>query len=469
MKMMLRRISYLFTPIMLLCAVGLVMAMRPEPSGLERVLERGTLTIVTRSAPTAYYRDQHGSTGLEYELARGFARQLGVKLEVRHADSLNELFRMVERGRVDLAAAGLSVTDQRRQRLRFSTPYMSVTEQVIYRRGEHRPRKLADLEDSTMVVLAGSSHEERLTTLKEEGAIPGLQISTIEGATSERLLMLVEEGEYDYTLVDSNDFLVQRALFPELGAGLELGDGHLAWAFSPGTDHSLYRAAQRYLTGARTNGRIAELRQRFYGEKEQFNLYSARYFIRHIETRLPEYADEFRKAGEETGFDWRLLAALGYQESLWDPAAVSPTGVRGLMMLTRRTAREMGVDDRTDPIESIHAGAAYLRKLHDRIPERIDEPDRTWMAVAAYNVGIGHVEDARILTQRQGDDPDSWAQVRQRLPLLRQPEYYQQARRGYARGGGQAVIYVRHIQRYYNTMVWAANSEKHQPLQLAMK
>jgi membrane-bound lytic murein transglycosylase F len=138
------------------------------------------------------------------------------------------------------------------------------------------------------------------------------------------------------------------------------------------------------------------------------------------------------------------------------------------MMLTQKTATEMGVSDRTDPLQSIRAGAAYLRKIHDRIPARIPEPDRMWMAVAAYNVGFGHLEDARVLTQKQGGNPDAWADVQKRLPLLRHADYYGDTRHGYARGGMQSVIYVRHIRQYYDLLVWASESNRHGPSMIAM-
>ena len=152
---------------------------------------------------------------------------------------------------------------------------------------------------------------------------------------------------------------------------------------------------------------------------------------------------------------------------MWDPGAISPTGVKGLMMLTNDTARQMGISDRTDPAQSILAGADYLRHTHDRIPARIPEPSRTWMALAAYNVGFGHLEDARVLTQSQGGNPDNWQDVKQRLPMLANPAYAGQLRYGNARGG-QAVIYVRHIRRYYDLLVWAENSRRRDDTLIAL-
>ena len=144
---------------------------------------------------------------------------------------------------------------------------------------------------------------------------------------------------------------------------------------------------------------------------------------------------------------------MGYQESHWNPDAVSPTGVRGIMMLTEATARQLGVEDRVDPRQSIFGGARYLRRIKRKIPERIAEPDRTWLALAAYNIGFGHLEDARILTQANGGDPDRWEDVREHLPLLADPKWHTRTRHGYARGG-QPVHYVENIRYYYDVLLW---------------
>lgn len=466
MSALTRQFKHALVPVAVLLMVAMVTAMRPAPSALEQIQARGELVVATRLAPTTYYHDQHGATGLEYELAAGFARELGVELRMLETDTLEDIFLAVRDGRADLAAAGLTISPRRKLQFDFSTGYQTVQEQIIYRLGEPRPRNISDLAGRRIVVLAGSSHAEQLALLQQE--VPFLDVEELPGASAEQLLSRVHDGQADYTMVDSNAYLMHRALFPELVSAFDASEAQLGWAFRREPQAQLYQAAQRYLTRVKADGTVARLEQRFYGHAERFNLYAARSFIRHLDHRLPEYATAFRDAGDTTGFDWRLLAAVGYQESMWDPAAVSPTGVRGLMMLTRNTAAEMGVSDREDPLQSIHAGAAYLRKLHDRLPERIGEPDRTWMAIAAYNAGIGHLEDARVLTQRQGGNPDLWADVRGRLPLLRQPQYYRDARHGYASGGGQAVVYVRAIRAYYDTLVWATNTQRHSDMLLAM-
>ncbi len=458
MSALIRQTRHLLTPLAILGVLAMMVAMRPLPSAMERVLMRGELVVVSRTTPSTWYQDQHGDTGMDYELARAFADELGVRLTMVRADTLEEVYELLDDGDADIAAAGLAITAARSREFRFTSGYQLVKDVLIQRQGETGPKSIEELADRRVVVLSGSGQEEQLRQLRAKGF--DVVYENVDDSNAERLLTLVDEGYFDYALIDSNSWTLNRSLFPELRHAMDIGDAQLGWAFAGGDD-SLRLAADRFLTRRKADGTLAKLEDRYYGHINQFNIYSARSFLRHLDSRLPQYADAFKQAAEEQGFDWRLLAAMGYQESLWNADAVSPTGVRGLMMLTNKTAAEMGVADRTNALESIRAGAAYLRKIYDRIPERIAEPDRTWMAVAAYNVGFGHLEDARVLTQKQGANPDNWLDVKKRLPLLRNAKFYASTRHGYARGGMQSVIYVRHIRRYYDLLVWANNSERH--------
>jgi membrane-bound lytic murein transglycosylase F len=177
---------------------------------------------------------------------------------------------------------------------------------------------------------------------------------------------------------------------------------------------------------------------------------------------LPKYEELVRSVAEEYQLDWQLLAAISYQESHWNPYARSPTGVRGMMMLTSNTAGEMNVENRLDPVQSLRGGARYFKKVKRLLPGDIIEPDRTWFALAAYNIGRGHLEDARVITERQGGDPDRWVDVKERLPLLQKSKYYRSTRHGYARGS-EPVTYVKNIRHYYNILAWQ-DINKHRPL-----
>lgn len=171
-------------------------------------------------------------------------------------------------------------------------------------------------------------------------------------------------------------------------------------------------------------------------------------FHRHIETRLPQYRGQFEGVAKAYKISWTLLAAQAYQESRWDPHAVSPTGVRGIMMLTRDTASSLGIRNRTDPTKSIVGGARYFRDLEKQLPRHVGKADRIAIALAAYNVGMGHVKDAQILARRMGKNPYSWDALKTTLPLLTQKSYYETLQHGYARGW-EPVRYVKRIRAYH--------------------
>ncbi len=429
-----------------------------QKSHLQRITEAGVLHVLTRNGATTYYEGPHGPAGLEYDLVAGFATYLGVKLKLEMPDTLSEILNKIQAGEADIAAAGLTITDQRRQLLSFSSSYQRITPQLVYRVGTRRPLNLDTLHGSLEVV-SNSSHAERLRSLRAEH--PELSFQENNELDSEELLNLVWEQVIDYTVADSNQVAISRRFYPELRVAFNISPPEpLAWAFPPGEDSSLVNKADEYLRMITENGQLDRLLKRYYAYVSEFDYVATRRYMKHIDQRLPRYRAWFEKAGRETDVDWRLLAAIGYQESHWNPAAVSPTGVRGLMMLTQATMRQVGVDkDRHDPQASIEGGARYIASVRRRVPERVKEPNRTWMALAAYNVGFGHLEDARILAERDGADPDKWIDVKKYLPLLSQKKWYQQTRHGYARGR-EPVRYVENIRSYYDILLWITEKER---------
>lgn len=429
-------------------------------SKLAQIKRDGVLHVLTRSAPTTYYAVTNGHAGLEYDLVSLFAKQLGVRVQFHTANNLSELLTKTAQGEVDLAAAGLAITESRAQKIRFATPYHEIVEQVIYRSGTSRPKSPGDLNAGILEVVKDSSYVDSLKKLRKTVA-PQLNWLTNPELDSNSLITLLDQGLIDYTVVDSTQALLIQRFYPQLHIAFDISSARqIGWALPQSADNSLYHAVNDFFQQIKQDQTLAQLLERYYGHVGSLDYVDKCKFYQHQQSRLPLYKPSFISAAKEQNLDWRLLAAIGYQESHWEDSAISPTGVRGLMMLTSDTALQVGIKDRTDPNQSIKGGALYFRQQLKKIPERIAEPDRTWFALAAYNIGYGHLEDARVLTRQQGRNPDKWLDVKATLPLLTQQYWFIQTRYGYARGE-EPVVYVENVRNYYDLLVWLT-TEKHE-------
>ena len=432
--------------------IGLVLSGCRQPTQLERIREGGELIVASRHGPDTVYPGPHGPAGLEHDLIEGFARAIGVRIRYVFPDNLGRLLDQTATASVHMAAAGLTVTPQRRRWMRFSIPYREISERLVYRMGVRRPRSLEQIPPGALHVVARSSHEETLQALRHK--LPSLSWIARPDSGQWQLLNELNRGRIDYIVVDSSVLPRARQVFRYLRPGLKLADTRLlAWAFPPAGDDSLIQAANRYLAQIRDNDTLKKLIDHYEHLVDRLDFVAKRDFQRHIRSRLPALKPLFQRAAAESGIDWRLLAAVGYQESHWNPDAVSPTGVRGIMMLTAATAKQLGIGNRRNPKQSILGGARYLRIVEKKVPDRIPEPHRLRLTLAGYNIGFGHLEDARILTQRQGGNPDRWQDVRQRLPLLNRKRPADTLKHGPA-DGIQAVEYVENIRNYYELLLW---------------
>lgn len=432
-----------------LSALTLAACSKP-PSHLDRVKRAGELVVVTRDASTHYFQGPDGPAGMEHDLALRFAEHLGVRLRLVVAERTADIFPMVERGAADLAV-GVTVRRQIGSHVRFTPDYQQITQQLVYRLGENDPATIEDIVDGYLEVASGSAHADTLKALQAE--YPELGWVETPTARTEDLLNRVWEKRLDFAVADSHEVAYVRRFYPELRIAFDLSTPkRIAWALPLSADDTLYLEAIRFIRSAKDDGTLAALQERYFSHVGEFNYVQTKVFQRHIVKRLPRFEPHFLSAGARFGLDWRLLAAMGYQESAWNPRARSPTGVRGIMMLTLATAAHVGIKNRLDPEQSIHGGARYFGRILSQLPQRIESPDRTWLALAAYNVGYGHLEDARVLTEHRGMNPDRWADVKQQLPLLRKKEFYAHMKHGYARGD-EAVTYVERIRDYYEQLV----------------
>ena len=414
---------------------------------LKQIQASGQIRIVTRNAPTTYYEKHNEQfAGIEYDMAVAFAEHLKVKPVFIVKDTIDAIFQTIVNGKADFAAAGLTITDERLDKYLFGPSYQSVRQEVVCRRYKGMlPKSLAEFDGTKLVVSATTSYAEHLRTV--QSAHPHLNWFTHPEWDTELLLRKVWLREIPCTVSDSNIFAINRRYYPELKSAFALTDDKpLAWL--------MRRDAQRlnsemfdWFAGFKASGKMAVLLERYYGHLDSFDYVDTRRFKKKITQTLPRYRKWFKEAAKIHGLDWVLLAAQSYQESHWNPRAKSPTGVRGIMMLTLPTAHQLGVKSRLDAKSNIFAGAKYLAQLRKRLPQDIKEPERSWMALAAYNLGYGHLSDARELTRRLGKNPARWLDLEENLLRLSQKRFYSSLKHGYARGE-EAVQYVNQIREY---------------------
>ncbi len=430
----------------------------PKLTPWEQLQQSGTLRLITYGGPTTYYLAAYGPTGFDYSLARRFADSLGVELEVLEVNGPAEVITKL-RGGAGHIGGGLTITPNRSERVRFGPPLYHIAAQLVYREGKPAPASLAELE-GVLEVVPGSSAAELL----EQASDQHHELDWVENelADSEELLYKVASGAIDYTVAYSHLISLVRRYQPQLKVAFDVAAGQqLAWAFAPGGDETLYQRAVGFLEELRASGELDKLIEGEFSARTGGAFVGASTFAKHVKTRLPRYESTFKNAASAHKLDWRLVAAVGYQESHWEPLATSPTGVRGLMMLTNQTARHLGVTNRLDPFQSINGGALYLRELTDKMPEEVQEPDRTWLALATYNMGYAHLLDIREVVRQRGGDPNRWLDVRHHLPLLMQPAVFRKLKYGYARGR-EAQQYVGNVRNYYEILKWMTEGKEGQ-------
>lgn len=430
----------------------------PKIGELDRIRAQGELRVATINSPTTYYLGTAGPTGFEYEIARGFAKSLGVPLKIVVKATPEDVVEAVGRGEVHLGAAGIAISPEHESRVRFTRSLRSVQPQLVLRESWRRPKNPEKW--TGRLALPPTVPEATVTQLRAQ--LPLVTVNVVTEADPEELLYRVAEKKLDFTVAPSDLVAIHQRYNGQLQVAFDAGARvPLAWCVGR-SESALHTAAETFLAGI-SEKKLAQLKDRLMGAgAARVNPYNAEALREHVQSRLPRYRLLFEREAKANNLDWRFLAAVGYQESRWDPSAVSPTGVRGIMQITAPTAAFLKIEDRLDPAQSIDAAARYLVHLKSELPPSIPEPDRTWMTLASYNLGLGHLLDARRLTQMRGDNPNRWSDVREALPLLTQFKWFSQTKYGYARGY-EAMAYVDRVRSYQDMLVWISEGRRGQP------
>jgi len=420
---------------------------------INQITARQELRVgMLRSLTTLYidYRNPNQVGGFEYALLKKFADSLSVKLKITFANSLAELIEKSKEGKIDIIATELKGCEDDIDSFVASQPFHYITQQLVYRKGSVKPYSFDDIEGN-LTVPKNSLQSYILNNLKLE--YPDLTWNQSSIFTQEELLRLVEDQEIDYTIANNRTISIMQRIYPLLTVAFDVTkDYPRTWYFIKSPDKSLLNKINQFIQKSREDGTIKKLEYHYFSYMNKFDYVDTRAFIRAIEGTLPKYQAYFEEHAKTSDLDWKLVAAMAYQESHWNPKAISSTGVRGMMMLTKSTAESLGITNRLDAEQSIRGGSIYLKQIINRMPKSIPKEERVWFALAAYNMGTGHLWDARKLATELGKNQDSWQDVRQVLPLLSEEEYYTELKYGFARGY-QAVHFVDSIQQYYISLV----------------
>ncbi len=418
-----------------------------EKDRLNMIRQSGKITVITRNNANCYYIYRERPMGFEYDLAKAFADYLGVELEVI-VPPWDKMIDVLNNKEGDIIAASWTITPSRMKQANFSNPYLSILQQVLVHKDTYGIRSVDDLAGKTVHLRRNTSYEKTIKNLNKEGF--GIGIVYYADTPTEELIRMLSEKDIEITMADSNIAMLNRRYYPEVKIAFELENiQSVGWAVKKGED-TLRLEINKFLKKIQKDGSFQKIYNRYYAHTDSFDYLDLKKFHRRVDTRLPVYSDIIKKAAEKHGFDWRLIAAMVYQESHFDPAAVSYTGVRGLMQLTGGTAFDLGISDIFDPEQNIMGGVRYLKRLYDSF-EGAPEPDRLYLALASYNVGRGHVIDAQTIAEEMEKDPYNWDSLKDILPLLQKSGYYKNTRYGYCRGT-EPVRYVKNILIYYDIL-----------------
>ena len=416
---------------------------------LEKIKKNKILNVVLLNAPSTYYIGTNGPQGFEYDLLKSYAKYLGVKLKIFPVNTIEEAIAFRKDPNIHIISASITKTKKREKEFHFGPSYFDVQEQVVCNRKMTRdktfPRDIDNLKGLNIKIREATSYSETIRSLVKDGF--DLNVTYTSAYSTEELLKQVSLHQIDCTVVDSNIYALNLKYYPEIDMAFTISQREqLAWIL-PKDAKELEANMYLWLNDFNQKGKMAELKDHYYSYVYLFNYYDNKMFYKRVKTRLSKYKDIFKAAGKKYNISWRLLAAISYKESLWNPNAKSFTGVRGMMMLTNATAEMLGVEDRVDPKQSIFGGAKHLKQMIKYVDKDVTGENRLKFALAAYNVGMGHIQDARKLAKRLGYHQNIWSDLKQVLPLLSKKKYYKTLKYGYARGE-EPVKYVEAIYEY---------------------
>ncbi|MFT7003428.1 MAG: membrane-bound lytic murein transglycosylase F [Sulfurimonas sp.] len=420
-----------------------------KPSILDVIKKTKVLNVVLLNAPSTYYIGSDGPQGFEYDLLDAYAKHLGVDLNITTANTIKEAIEFSQLPNIHITSAALTKTKLRQKTFNFGPSYFEVQQQFICNRGMKAdgtfPRDVEDLAGLRVTVGEETSYSETIESLQKDGF--DINATFDSELSTEELIEQVASHKIDCTIVNSNVYALNQRYFPRIALAFVATEREQsAWLLAPDSKN-LAADMYAWFNSYNQSGKLLQLKDHYYSYVLFFDYYNNKMFYKRVKSRLPKYKKYFTKYGEKYNIPWTLLAAQSYQESHWNPKAKSFTGVRGLMMLTRHTAKLLGVKNRLNPQQSVRGGTRHLNQMLKYVPKEVEGENRLKFALAAYNIGMGHIKDAQILARKMGLNQNIWRDLKQALPLLSQKRYYKGLNHGYARGS-EPVRYVDFIFDY---------------------
>ena len=417
-------------------------------SSVERIKKTGILRLITNNSINTYYYYNEQPTGFEFDLAKEFANFLNVDLDVV-TPGWNNMFSYLEQGKGDFIASGLAITKKRLEKVNFSIPYMNIQQHIVHHELVFGPKNIEDLTFRTIHIRRGTSYHSRLEEIKKSGV--NFNYILHDNIPTEELIRMVHNREIKFTVADDNIAYLNQRYYPDIRIGIALQEKEpLAWAVNK-DDSQMLEQINKFFLYANETGLLKQIYDKYYSNIEDADSFDLKRFHQRIKTLLPKYKKIIVEESIKYGFDWKLVAAVVYQESHFNPNAKSFTNVRGLMQVTTVTAEEMGIKNRLKPSQSISAGIKYLDKMVKKFDYLENDYERILFALASYNIGYGHVIDAIQIAIDTGLDEIKWQSLKTTLPLLSKSKYYKKTKHGYARGW-EAVQYVERILTYYDIL-----------------
>ena len=389
-----------------------------EQSSLARVEQKGPVIVLTTQSPLIYLEKKTGDTsGMDYDLFENFAKHYGLNVKYIILPDEESVLRALSKGEGDVGAARLRTREDSQGFL--AGPAYDETYLSLFCQKKLNVQNIDDLNSRTVLLLNKDNFigfAERLRQLAL-----GVRLQIISNAKILDLIKPVQSGSADCFVADTLDGDFHLRYYPQIQKVTAFSDTYsLSWLLSSDNQDLLKLIQAWYRTAAR-HDEISRVVDHYKNYIDQLTRQDINAFFKKVKTTLREYKESFIDAAKEHDLPWQLIAAVAYQESHWEKDARSYTGVRGLMQLTTDTAKHMGIEDRTDPLQSIHGGAKYLRYVLDLIPDEVHPKERLALALAAYNIGILHLKDAQTLAEKTGRNPNSWSHLREVLPLLEDP------------------------------------------------